>query len=233
MSRLISTMHWDIQLQFRNGFYYATAFIIAFWALLMSQVPAFDIRWLLPAMVLGNLLMTTFYFVAGLILLEKDEGTLEAQVVTPLRTGEYLAVKVLTLTLLALIENLILVVLLAGFDFASLPLLSGIALGSAIFVLAGFISVVRYPSINEYLFPSILYASPLTLPLLPYLMQWEHWLLYLHPLQAPLVLMHAAFHPIAVWQIIYGVVYSAVWIGIFFIWSQRLFQRFVVAQTAG
>jgi hypothetical protein len=49
------------------------------------------------------------------ILLEKGEGTLEAQVFTLLRTWEYLASKISTLTLLALVENI--VILLVGFRF--------------------------------------------------------------------------------------------------------------------
>lgn len=47
---------------------------------------------------LGNLPLATFFFIAGLVLLEKGEGTLEAQIVTPLTAGGYLASKILTLT---------------------------------------------------------------------------------------------------------------------------------------
>ncbi|MDX1414924.1 MAG: hypothetical protein R3293_12085, partial [Candidatus Promineifilaceae bacterium] len=100
MTRLASSMKWDARLQWRNGFYYAALIVIIVWTLLLSQIPntlasigSSSLAWLLPAAVLGNLLIGTFYFMGGLLLLEKGEGTLEAQIVTPLRSSEYLISK--------------------------------------------------------------------------------------------------------------------------------------------
>ena len=39
MKRLLTTMWWDIRLQLRNGFYYATAFIVVAWVVVRSQLP--------------------------------------------------------------------------------------------------------------------------------------------------------------------------------------------------
>ena len=64
-------------LQLRNGFYYAVAFVLACWFLLLTRLPPLDWGYVLPAVIFGNLVMVNFYFVAGLVLLEKDEGTLE------------------------------------------------------------------------------------------------------------------------------------------------------------
>lgn len=229
MRRLLATARCDVTLQLRHGFYYATAFVLIVCVALVSRMPALDLKWLLPALVLGNLLLNTFYFIGGLILLEKAEGTLEAQVVTPLRTWEYLASKLGTLTLLGLVENLVIVLLLAGFGFNPLPLAMSIVLTAALYCLAGIVVVVRYASINEYLMPSILYTSLLSAPLLPYLLQWDSWLLYLHPLQGTLLLAQGAFQPLARWQMIYGALYSTLWIGWLWYWAQHAFRRFIIA----
>jgi fluoroquinolone transport system permease protein len=213
----------------RHGFYYATAFVLIFCVVLVSRLPSLNLSWLLPALVLGNLLLNTFYFIGGLILLEKGEGTLEAQVVTPLRTWEYLASKIGTLTVLGLVENLVIVLLLAGLGFNLLPLAASLILTAVLYCLAGVLAVVKYSSINEYLMPSIVYTSLLLVPLLQYLTEWNMWLLYLHPLQATLLLAQAAFQPIARWQAVYGALYSALWIGLLAHFSQRAFRRFIVA----
>lgn len=228
MRRLLATVRCDVTLQLRHGFYYATAFVLIVCVALLSRIPTLDLNWLLPTLVLGNLLLNTFYFISGLILLEKGEGTLEAQVVTPLRTWEYLASKISTLTLLSLVENLVIVMLLAGLGFNPLPLAMSIVLTAALYCLAGIVAVVRYASINEYLMPSVLYTSLLSAPLLPYLVQWDSWLLYLHPLQATLLLAQGAFQPLARWQMVYGVLYSALWIGLLAYWARRAFQRFII-----
>lgn len=229
MRRLLATMRCDVMLQLRHGFYYATAFVLICCVAVVSRIPSLNLNWLLPALVLGNLLLNTFYFIGGLILLEKGEGTLEAQVVTPLRSWEYLASKVGTLTLLGLVENTVIVMLLAGFGFNLLPLAASLILTAMLYCLAGIIAVVRYASINEYLMPSVLYTSLLLVPLLPYLMQWDTWLLYLHPMQATLLLAQAAFQPVTHWQVVYGVLYAALWIGLLAHFSRRAFRRFIIA----
>jgi hypothetical protein len=90
-------------------------------------------------LIFGNLLINGFFFMAGLVLLEKGEGTLEAQVVTPLRTGEYLASKVITLTVLSLLESVLLVLLAVGLDINWLALLAGVALMTPLLALAGYL----------------------------------------------------------------------------------------------
>jgi fluoroquinolone transport system permease protein len=62
-----------------------------------------------------------------------------------------------------------------------------------------------------------------------YLVQWESWLFYLHPLQATLLLAQAAFQPAPRWQVVYGVLYSALWIGLLAYLARRAFRRFIVA----
>lgn len=230
MKRLLTTMMCDIRLQFRNGFYYAAGFVAVVMALLLSQIRLVEIGFLLPIFVLGDILVNTFYFVGGLVLLEKGEGTLTAQVVTPLRKGEYLTAKATTLALLALIESLIIVIAAYGLGFAVLPLVAGVVLLAVLYVFYGFIVVARYDSINSYLLPSIAYTTVLSLPLIDYLGLWQSWLFYVHPIQAPLLLLRAAFQPLATWQLIYGVLYSALWIGLMYLASQRAFDRFVVGR---
>lgn len=193
MKRLTATIACDVRLQVRNGFYYAAGFVAFFWVLALSRVPVENLGGFMPVFILANLLINTFYFIAGLVLLEKGEGTLMAQVVTPLRIWEYLASKVITLTGLSLLENLLIVGLGYGLNFNLLPLLIGMSLATTLYTLVGFVAVSRYDSINEYLFPSFLYTLVFIPPFLPYMGLGESWLFYLHPLQAPLLLTKAVF----------------------------------------
>jgi hypothetical protein len=185
---------------------------------------------ILPVIVLQNLFINTFYFIAGLVLLEKGEGTLEGLVVSPLRKEEYLASKLITLTLLSIFESLIIIIVVFGFDF-NLPLLVvSFALQGVFYALLGFILIARYESINTFLLPSVLVTTVLSIPLLDYFGIWQSWLVYLHPFQASLVLMKAAFQPVQIWQIGYGLIYLLLWIGLAYGWSRRVFYRFVIAK---
>ena len=238
--RLLSTVWCDIRLQFRNGFYYATAFVTLAYALLISQLNGgseINLVTLFPVVVLDSMVVGTFYFVAGLVLLEKGDGTLEAQVVSPLRPVEYLASKVITLTLLTTAQYLVLTILFAGLSLGTLAFTAGVVLASTMYVLTGFISVARYTSISEYLVPSIPYTGFLLLPLVVYALglgqgtTFLSYLIYVHPLEAPLKLLQIAFLPVEAWQLAYGVLYSGLWIyllGRLSLWS---FGRFVVARA--
>lgn len=208
MKRFWSTFLNDVRLQWRHGFYIAAAVMLVLFALLMAQLSPEDLRWLLPVVIVNNVIVNGYYFVAGLVLLEKGEGALQAQVVTPLRAGEYLASKAASLSLLSLAENGLMALLLLGERVHAGWLLIGVVTGTAFFTLGGFLVVVRYETINEYLLPSMLIATMLTLPLLPYFGVGDSLLLtgalYLHPLQGVLLALGAAAGaPLADWQIVY------------------------------
>ena len=228
MHRLSATIRLDLQLQARNGFYHAVAFVLACWFILLTRLPDIDWSKVLPAVVFGNLVMVNFYFVAGLVLLEKGEGTLAAQAVTPLSGWEYLLSKVLTLTALSLVEQFAIVWSAHGNRFALVPMGTGIALAGVLYTLVGFLLVARYRSINEFLLPSVPCLLLLSLPLLQYFDLWGTWILYLHPFTSPLALMSGAFRPIPAWQSAGGALYATAWAGLLLLASLRAFDRFIV-----
>ena len=232
MTRLQTAVRWDMRLQFRNGFYYAAAFIAVLMTLVLWQLPTAELPTILPVFVLGNMTIGTFYFMAGLVLLEKGDGVLEGLIVTPLRQSEYLAAKLVSLTLLTIVENVGIVTAVYGFRYNFLLLALGVGLMACFNILFGFIAVARYDSINRFLLPSILMTLTLAVPLVHYLGFWTSPLLYLHPVQATLLLIKGAFQPIAPWQMAYGVLYAALWIGLLFKASQRIFYQFIILKKA-
>ena len=96
MRTLVAALRWDVVLQARNGFYWASAFVVLMVGGLLLAVPqaarANDAVWV-PAILAVNLQITTFFFMAGLMLLERDEGTLTALAVSPLTPSGYLATR--------------------------------------------------------------------------------------------------------------------------------------------
>jgi fluoroquinolone transport system permease protein len=231
MTRLFSTFRWDVTLQFRNGFYLVSGLIILMMVPLLSLLPhdnRVDYRLVLPALMLLNLIVTTFYYMGGLVLFEKGEGTLTGLVVTPLRETEYLIAKVASLTLLGVVESLIIVLLVYGVHVDLVPLVLGATALGACFTLLGFIAIARYDTVNEYLLPSVLFVLLMILPIIDHLDVWRSPIFYLHPIQPMLVLMRSASGGAMSWEIIYGLIGSSVWFAISFVWARRNFHRFVV-----
>jgi fluoroquinolone transport system permease protein len=235
MKRFFATLRLDVQLQYRYRIYAVSGFMILVWGVLLSLFPQTARLYaatLVPAFLVFNLIVTTFYFMAALILLEKDEGMLTVLVTTPLRDLEYLGSKVLTLTFVALAESLLIVVLLFGTEFHWLPLLSGTTLLGALYVCVGFITVVRYDAINAWLIPSMVVVTILVLPLLAHFGMTSPLWFYLHPCWPALRLMEAAYAPVTTGQMACVAGAAVFWPAVSLIWARQWFRRFVV-RTAG
>lgn len=225
MRRLAATIRCDLRIQLRNGFYYASALVVVGMVVLLRWLPADAVAWLLPIVIFENVLINTFYFAGGLILLEKGEGTLEAQHVTPLRTGEYLASKVITLVALSLVESLLIATLAEGFGPGLVALAAGVTLLSVLLCLTGIAIVTAYRSINEYIMPSVLYTGLLSLPLLGYFgigaRTWYEW----HPAQGAIDLMQARVEPPGPLHVAVAIAVPLLWIGPVYFWSRRALRR--------
>jgi fluoroquinolone transport system permease protein len=220
MTRLAATLRTDVRVQVRNGFYLATALVVACSILLLRWLPADAAASLLPVALLENVVINTFYFVSALLLLDRGEGTFAAQSVTPLRADEYLASKLLTLTALSLVEGLLIAAAVRGFDGQLVATALGIALAAAILCLAGVALVVRYNAINEFIMPSVLYTFLLSLPVLGYFGVGARVWYLPHPLQGPLELMQVPA-PHTPGGLAYAILCPALWIVPAYLWSRR------------
>lgn len=232
MRRVFFALRWEATLQHRHGFYYVSVGVVLILTGLLSQVPDDVVPILIPGFLVNGLFITTFYFFAALVLLEKGQGILSGLVVTPLRAGEYLTAKVITLTVLALVENFLILCLGYGFSFNPVWLVTGLTSVAILYALIGFIAAARYSGVNEFILPSIVLILLLVSPLLDHFGLWRSAVWYLHPVQPALVLLRAAFSAPPVWQIVYGLFGSATWCAGLFYWARQVFEGFIV-RTAG
>lgn len=193
MRRLLAMLQQEARMQYRNGFYGAVVFVAALWIGLLWFLPDFNWRPWLPFLVFSNLVITTYYFMAGLLLLDKNDGTLEALVVTPLHPGEFLAARVISLSLLATAENVLILGLGLGFDHLPLLALPAIIVTAALFSLFGYLSVIRYDSINEFMLPAVLFTVVLSLPVAPHFNWVDHGWSWLHPLGPAMNWLESSF----------------------------------------
>lgn len=233
MNLLLTLIRTDWQLQWRQGLFYAALFVIALWISIFSQVPEVVLHYLLPIMLYIDLSIFGFFFMAGLLYLEKGEGTLTALVVTPVHGWHYLVAKLVTLTALGLGASLVIVAVIQPTTLNWSILVASLVLNSLFFTLISFAIAVRYNGIGEFLIPAILVLGVAQIPFVDSFDIWGGWPLYLLPFQAALLLVRAAFEPILGWQWLYAIVYLAAWIVLSYWWALRSFERFVVREQGG
>lgn len=231
MTRLANTMKLDVILQVRNKIYHISiglALLIA--AIMRGFFTQTALETALPAFVLVAIGSTTYLFVAGMMIFEKNERTLDGLIVTPLTTQEYMTSKAVTLTLLATLETSIIILLSYGFGFNPLYLYSGILLLGFMMVLMGIIQVVRFDTVTDFMVPAFAIGIITQLPIFLLFSFGEaiRGLWYIVPTAAPFILMRAGFADMLPWQILYGFGYSSLWIIGLGIWAQRAFDHHII-----
>lgn len=230
MIRMASTTRLDIKIQARSKLYLIAILVAVVTGLIVRIiVPQSWTAFFVPIFYLSAVGSTAYMFIGGMVIFEKDEGTLAAQIVTPLRMNEYLWAKTLSLLIVVLIESLLVLFLgygVRGYNLA--PLLLGIMFLSMGLTLTGFVQVSRFDSVTDF----IVYAVPvimlLQLPILDYAGIVPSLVWYVIPSMAPLLLISTAFSPIEKWQWVYALTYSVVAIAILFWWARHAFQRNIV-----
>jgi fluoroquinolone transport system permease protein len=220
MTALLTALRWDVVVQARNGFYWATLVLVLIIGGLLVTIPetarANAAVWV-PALLAVNLQITTFFFVAGLILLERDEGSLAALAVLPITAGDYLAIRTVTLTGLAAAETLVVVWLGSGTGGNWFVIMSGIVVLGIVYTGFGAAVGSRYSSVNTLLLPASLIVTMLLLPLLAHFGMASRAIFFLHPIEPALTLIRAGYGVGDPADMAFGVIGSALWCVVAFV----------------
>jgi len=142
---------------------------------------------------------------------------------------EYLLVHAVTLTAIALFASAVLVVLNQGLFVHYLYFFAGVILTSVFFILIGFIAVARFSSINEYFIAAAVYGTVLNIPLIYHFGLSDHWLFFLFPTQASLILLTGIFEPLPLWKAAYAFVMLSFAIAVCYYLAKRQFATHIIA----
>jgi len=240
MSRLRAAMRLDVTVQVRNSLYTIGIGAGLLIAIAISQLASPSQMWaIVPTLMLLVVGSSTLLYVAGMIIFERDEGTLSANIVSPLRTTEYLGSKLITLTALATLESFVMIggaLLIMRFSSAiTLPnipiLLVGILAIGVIYTLIGIILIVRYEKFTDFLMPLAMVAVMLQLPFLHFLGWIEHPAFLLIPTSAPTMIMRGAYVALTGWEWLYALGYTMLSIVGLSRWAYCAFQRHVIMKA--
>ena len=228
MNPLWSMIRWDMRLQARYGFYAVYAVLTVIFILGLRTIgPALRTE-AAVLLIVTDPTVLGFYFIAAMVLFEKEEGVLDALVTSPLGDSGYLISKVVTLSLLAVVASTLVAVFGHGDTPGLAVLILGVALAAALFVLIGFVAVARFDSLNEYFISAVGWGTILFLPLFGYVGIIETPLFYALPAQPVLLLVEGGFRPLATWELIYAFGYLLIGNVVAFVAARRSFRRDIV-----
>lgn len=233
-ARLAVAVGTDVRLQWRNRFYLVYLLISVGYIAGLLAAPREARPLALGLLLFSDPAVLGFFFIGALVFLERGDGTLAALAVTPLGTAEYVASKVLSLTVLALAACVGITAAVRGGEAHYGWLVVGVVLTSASFVLLGLVAATRTGTVNRYMLSAPLWTPPLLLPLAePLGLVESKWLMAL-PTGAGLHLILGAVGaaPAEPATLTLASAVLVVWIAATYLWARCWFERYVLGRRA-
>lgn len=234
MNRLVSATRLELLLQWRQKFLHAGIFSGLIWLAVLLPMPHRLRVVAEPYVLAGDIAIIGFLFIGGSVFFDKQERTLGALISTPLRFWEYLTAKLVVLVSISLLVALTVVTVAHGLDYRPVPLVIAVLLGTSLMLVVGFITSLPFASVTDwFLAATIPLSIMLVPPVIHYSGLWSHPVLYVFPIQGPMLLFGAAFDQVdpAGWQWVYAVVYPVLCLAALCKAARALFDRHVTSKA--
>jgi len=177
------------------------------------------------SMIFTDPTMLGFIFIGAMILFEKGDNTLVAQVVTPMTTNNYIWSKALALLLPALIASLAMILAARGTHFRLLPFLTSVILSSLIFTFIGVAGAIKVRTLNQYIILLPLFLAPAALPLINFYHITRLTVLWIIPTQSSLYLLDQAVSGFFNFREIFNILYLVLWTFLTYSYAKYNFEK--------
>lgn len=212
MNILIKLIGWDFKLQLKYNIVTIAIVIASLYILLLRLLPYSNLDYISILLIISDPTMFGVLFIGALVLYEKDNNTLNALIVTPLRPSHYLLSKAISLTIVAVPIALVIGLFGHGVNIGYFSFLISVTLSSLIFVFLGFVIVSKSKGFNQFVIKFAVFTIPVSLPFLSFFNLVHSNLFYLIPSQATILLLKRSFnYNVENWEYIYAISYLLIW----------------------
>lgn len=177
--RIINLIKGDIRFQFKYGFYFVYAVLTVVYISLIFVMPQSWRERAAAIMIFSDPAAMGIFFMGAIVLLEKSERVLNSIAVSPVKTGEYILSKVVSLLFISVVVG-IAITLPVGTKNLYVSVI-GTAFGSAFFTLCGLIVAANISSLNQFLTAAVPIEIISFLPPILYLFGYDRMFMLLHP----------------------------------------------------
>ncbi|BAS26788.1 fluoroquinolone export ABC transporter permease subunit [Limnochorda pilosa] len=228
------TLVWqDVRFEVRHGMYTVYAVVCALYVLVLLSLSPAVREVAAPLLVFSDPAALGFFFVGGMVLLERKQDVLTGLFVTPLDPAEYVAAKATSLALLSVLAAYAIMLPLYGWAFNWYFLTAGVFFSSVLLTLVSIPFAMRAETLNEYFLTAGASMAVVIPPVVEYFLESRNLLFYLFPTQASLVLIAGALEPVSPALLLYSHLYLIASIGAAWWWARREVTRVVHRQTGG
>lgn len=219
---------FDIRYQYKYGFYFIYAVIAAAYIGILFILPE---EWLRPGaalIILSDPAALGFFFIGGVVLLEKGEGLHSYFSILPAAAGEYVMAKALSLSLISTLVGTVIAAASLGSEVDYLVLVTGLLIGSAVFTLFGLMVGTMARSVNHYFVMGFLVGIALMLPAILTLSGVTHPFFEILPAVLLLRLLYGAVGLGLPYHVIFAVIGLIIWVLLSYRLAVRRFSLYLM-----
>ena len=227
--RYIGILQWDIRIQFRYYFWLVALVITAMWSLVLLALSEGVVNTWVPVLIFGDIGNIGLLFIAGILYLERRQGTLYVTAIMPTSPGTWLTTKLISLSLLCLVCA-IAIVAFSSNSVNWIRLIPAAVLCAALFTSIGFLVAVSFDKTINYFFAMALVLLPLNLPILDYLGIFQDDILWLVPSQPAIWALAGSFQQMPSSTYLACIVATLAWLAVSHWLGIRAFQKFIATR---
>lgn len=231
--RWAQALRYDMKMQWRQGFYVIYAILSVMYVLLLHQLSG-------ETREVAGLLLTFsdpsvlgFFFIGGLVLLEKGQDLLGPLFVTPYTPRQYIWSKTVSLTILSVMAAGAIHLGAFGWERGLADFFAGVALTSIFFTLLGLGFAIYCRTLNGFFFLGTSGTLLFLTPLLKTAGIATSSLFVLLPSESGLKLLAAPFVPISWGERLFAWGMLALWIALAERWVRHVFRKRMLTSGGG
>lgn len=226
MSQLKHLIKWDFVLLARNQIILISGIVTIIYIGIFQAIKGIEeVDKVLVLIIFNDPALLGFIFVGVSVLFEKNENTLQALVVSPLKEVNYILSKTIALTLISLGCCLIMALAAKGPNFQWIHYSAATIGTTALFGFVGFILISSVRSINEFILKSALLFMVMGLPFLGYFEVIDPVYFLIFPAQPCIDLFNASFVQTPWSNLLFGYIGLLIWNVISFRLALRAFRK--------
>ena len=205
-------LKWDAVLLYRNRlFHIALLVALLYTALFFLLKPLGNLDNILVVLIFNDPVVTGYIFGGVIWLFDKNQHTLEAVSVLPVRRNLYILSKILLLSVLAVLVSIVMAFAIRGIYFNWFHLIFSVFLSSFLFSSAGFTMAALSRGFNEFLFYSIPFFIVSAVPLLNLFGIGEILYYVFLPTTGAIEILRGSLTPLKSWYLIFMYVQLIFW----------------------
>ena len=222
-------LKWDIRLQFRYYFWLVAAVLTAMWSGVLLALSEEVVNTWVPVLIFADIGNIGLLFIAGILFLERRQGTIYATAVMPISPGTWLTAKLISLSLLCL-ACAIAIVAISSNSVNWLRLIPSAALCAALFTSVGFLAAVSFNKILNYFLGVGIILIPFNLPVLDYLGIFQNNALWIIPSQPVMWALAGSFQEMPTTTYLGCIAATAAWLALSHWLGIRAFQKYIATR---